>query len=191
MDNDNYPVIENFLFGSVKLTKNADIDKYKCSGHGVEFDRHGTFLVPGGFSRNIIIFGVDMSSSAHIDNKGKDILILGEGPMQGLDNTTLTPEYLINFSENGKKLCLRLHYNGANSYLLVNGVEIINFTAKDFEIKITLLCLRNVSKNASVDNMKKTGFYGYVYDLSVDCDTIAVDDALHIHKYLMKKRTIK
>ena len=69
-----------------------------------------------------------MSSSVHIDNKKKDILILGEGPTQGLDDTTLTAEkkYSINFTEHNKKFCLSLHYKGANSYLFVNGVEIIN-----------------------------------------------------------------
>ena len=49
-----------------------------------------------------------MSSSAHVDNKDKDILILGEGPTQGLDGTTLTIEkmYPTNFTENNKKVCL-------------------------------------------------------------------------------------
>ena len=66
-----------------------------------------------------------MSSSAHIDNKGKNILILGIGPKQGLEHT-LTAEkmYSINFTVTNKKLCLSLHYNGANSYLFVNGTEI-------------------------------------------------------------------
>ena len=86
-----------------------------------------------------------MSSSVHIDNKRKDILILGKGPTQGLNGTTLTAEkmYSINFTENNKKLCLSLHYNGANSYLFVNGTEIIKFKAKDFEIVATPLCLRS------------------------------------------------
>ena len=62
------------------------------------------------------------------------------------------------------KSCLSLHYNEPNSYLLVNGVEIHKFKAKDSEIKATTLCLRNVSKKFSVDNMKKTGLNGYVHD---------------------------
>ena len=65
------------MFGAVKLTKNADIDKYQYSGYRIGFDRKGSFSFPGiGFGQNVIISGVDMSSSAHID-KGKDILILG------------------------------------------------------------------------------------------------------------------
>ena len=86
---ENYPVLENSLFGAVTLIKNAGIDEYKYSGYGIGFDRCKTFSMPHGSGRNVLIFGVDMSSSAHIDNKKEDILILGEGPMQGLDDTTL------------------------------------------------------------------------------------------------------
>ena len=65
------------------LTKNADINKYRYSGYGIGFDRRGSFSFPcGGFDQNVIIFGADMSFSIHIDNKGKDILILGLGPTQ-------------------------------------------------------------------------------------------------------------
>ena len=67
-----YPTLENCLFGAVKLTKNADIDKYGYSGYGIGFDRHGRFPFPGTWlGRNVIIFGVDMSSSAKIDNRKK------------------------------------------------------------------------------------------------------------------------
>ena len=130
----------------------------------------------------------DMSSSAHIDNKKKDILILGVGPTQGLEHT-LTAEkmYSINFMVTNIIFCLSLHYNGANSYLFVNGTEIYKFKAKDSEIVASPLCLGNISKDWSTDNMKKTGFNGYVYDFSVDYDATSVDDIKDIHKYLMKK----
>ena len=84
-----------------------------------------------------------------------------------------------------------MHYNGANSYLFVNGTEIHKFKAKDSEIVVTPLYLGNISKDFSVDNMKKTGLNGYVYDFSVDYDCIAVDDMLDIHKYFMKNNNIK
>ena len=90
--------------------------------------------------------------------------------------------YSINFTEKNKKFCLSLHYNGANSYLFVNGTEICKFRAKDYEIVATPLCLGNISKEFSVDNMKKTGLNGYVYDFSVDYDTISVNDILITHK---------
>ena len=79
-----------------------------------------------------------------------------------------------------------MHYNGANGYLFVNGTEIIKFKARYSEIVATPLCLGNISKDGSVDNTKRTGFNGYVYNFSVDYDAIAVDDILDIHKYLMK-----
>ena len=131
-----------------------------------------------------------MSSSAHIDNKKKDISILGKGLTQGLEHTLIAENmYSINFTVTKKKFCLRLHYNGANVYLFVNGTEIYKFKAKDSEIVATPLCLGNISKDWSTDNMKKTGFNGYVYDFSVDYDATDVDDILDIHKYLMKKIT--
>ena len=81
-----------------------------------------------------------------------------------------------------------MHYNAANSYLFVNDKEIIKFKAKHSEIAPSPLCLGNISKHWSVDNMKKTGFTGYVYDFSVDYNAIAVDDIKDIHRYLMKKK---
>ena len=75
-----------------------------------------------------------------------------------------------------------MYYNGANSFLFVNGREIV----------ATLLCLGNISKDWTVDNMKKkkTGLNGYVYNINADYDAIAVDDISDIHKYLMKKNNM-
>ena len=136
--------------------------------------------------QNVIIFGVDMSSSVHVENKKKDILILGSGPKKELEHT-LTAEkmYSFNFTVAKKKFCLSLHYNGANSYLFVNGTEIYKFKGKYSEIVAILLCLGNISKDWSADNMKKTGLNGYVYDFSVDYDATNVDDIVDIYKYLM------
>ena len=83
-----------------------------------------------------------------------------------------------------------MHYNGANSYLFVNGTEIYKFKAKDSEIIASPLCLGNISKDWLVDNMKRTGLNGYVYDFSVDYDTADVDDNKDIDKHLMKKNDI-
>ena len=98
--------------------------------------------------------------------------------------------YSINFTEK-KKFCFSLHYNGANGYLFVNGTEIIKFKAKYSEITAYPLRLGNISKNCSIDNMKKNGLKGFVYDFSVDYYAIAVSGILEIHKYLMKKSEIK
>ena len=83
-----------------------------------------------------------------------------------------------------------MHYHGDNSYLFVNSTEIIKFKTKDSEITAHPLCLGNISKDWSVDNTKKAGLTGYVYDISVDYDGIVVSDILDIHKYLMKKTKI-
>ena len=99
-----------------------------------------------------------MSSSAHIDNKKKNILILGKA--EGLEHT-LTAEkiYSINFTATNKNFCLSLHYNGANSYLFVNGIEIYKFKLKDSETLVGPICLGNISKDWSADNMTKKRIY--------------------------------
>ena len=149
--NNSNPTVKNCLFGAAALTKNADFDKYGYFGYGIGFDRRGGFSFPGGgFGQNVIIFGANMSSSAHIDNKKKDILVLGIGPTQGLEHT-LTAEkmYSVNFFVTNIKFCLSLHYNGANSYLFVNGTEIYKFKAKDSEIVSSPSYLGNISKTGS------------------------------------------
>ena len=95
------PTLVNCLFGAVSLTKNADIDKYKYSGYEIGFDRGHVYAVGNGSGRNVIIFGVDMSSPVHVDNNGKDILILGKGPTQGLGEQSLTAEKMcsVNFTD--------------------------------------------------------------------------------------------
>ena len=128
-----YATSENCLFGAFSLIKHIDIYQYKYSGYGIGFDRKRKFSLGSNvFGRNVIIFGPDMNISVHPNNKTKNILVLGKDFIQGLENTTIYAEkfYSINFTENNK-FCLSLHYNGANSYLFVNGTEIHKFKAKD------------------------------------------------------------
>ena len=119
--------LKNSLFGAVTLTKYININKYEYSGYEIGFDRKSRFSFPGGgFGQNVIIFGENMSSSVHVDNEKKDILILRKGPTQGLKHTlTAEKTYLINFTVTKKKFCLSLHYNGANSYLFLNGLMVL------------------------------------------------------------------
>ena len=98
--------------------------------------------------------------------------------------------YSIAFTKDNAKFCLGLNYNSENSFFFVISTEITNFKAKDAEIVGYPLCLRIISKVFSVDNMKKTGFNGYVYDFNDDYDAISDADILDIHKYLMKKNSI-
>ena len=134
-----------------------------------------------------------MSSSVHVDNKKKDILNLVERSTQQLD-VTADKKYSINFTQNNKRFCLSLHYNRANSYLFVNGtviifklniiiiIIIIKYKARDYEIAAALLCLENISKGFSVDNIKTTGLNEYIYYFSADYHAIVVDNILDIHK---------
>ena len=129
-----------------------------------------------------------MSLSTKIDNRKKDILILGKGPTQGLEHTLSAEKmYSTNFTKKKYKILLSLHQNGANSDLFVNGKEIIKFKAKVFEIIPYSSRLGNISKDWTNDNMKNTGFNGYIYDFSTNYNSIATSDILYIHKYLMKK----
>ena len=132
-----------------------------------------------------------MNSSSYVDNKKKDILILDKVPTQRLEHT-LTAEkfYSINFTKENTKFCLSLYYNGANSYLFVNGTEIIKFKAKDSKITAYPLCLGSISKDWSTDNLKKTSLKGFVYDFSVNYNAITVTDILDIPKHLMKKNEL-
>ena len=153
-----YPTLEHCLFGAVSLTQNADIDKYKYSGYGIGFDTYGEFSFGiRGFGRNCIIFGADLSSFSYANNTKNNIIVLGKVFVQGINGATIYAEklYSINFTENNKKFCLSLHYNGVNSYLFVNGTEIYKFKAKDSDIVASPLFLGNISKNFSLDNMKK------------------------------------
>ena len=94
-----------------------------------------------------------MSSTVHIDKKNRDILIIGKGPTQGLDDTT---KYSMNFSRSNKKFCLSLHYNGSNSFLFANvRKKIYQLKAKYSKIKKYPLFPENISGNLSVNSMKK------------------------------------
>ena len=91
----------------------------------------------------------------HIDNTEKDILILSEEPTQGLDDTILTAEakYPINFAQSWKIFVLSLHYNGSNSFLLVNATKVYQCKVKNSEITDYALCLGNISKDFTISNM--------------------------------------
>ena len=168
--------LEKSLIGAIRLVKCADVDKYKYLGYAIGFDARGTFLFSdGSFAQNVIIFGADMSSSVHVNNKTKDILVLGEGLTQELDDTTLTAEkkYSINFTKSNTKFCLSLHYDQSGSYLFVNGADIHKSKAKSFAMDNGKLisheiCLGNISTHFSADNMKKAQLFGTVHDFSID-----------------------
>ena len=178
--------MNNSSFGSVKLIKNSDPDKCKDRGYSIGLYSRSEFsFTYESMGKNVIIFGADMSSSVHIDNKNKDILTLGEGVTQGLDNTTLDNTtfaiYPINFTQPNKRFVLSLHYNGSNNLLFVNATKIYQFKAKDSEIKDYALCFGNILKDFAISNMKKTGLKGVVKFFSIDFNPIDTDNILDIH----------
>ena len=174
---------------------NTDTDKYIYSGYGLGFDSTGQFSHPqGGMARNIITFGINTSNSVHATNKTQNILILGHGLTQKVNNTTIYAEkmYSPNFSVENKIFFLSVHYNGDNSYLFVNGKEVTKFKAKKSEIKANELTLGSISTSANLSSsdIEDSKLYGNVYDFSVDYSAISNDKVLDIHAYLMKKNGI-
>ena len=134
-----------------------------------------------------------MSNFRHSTNKTKSVLVFGHGLMQKINDTTIYAErmYSPNFTVDNKIFCLRLHYNGDNSYLFVNGKEVTKFRAKNSELMKYPMCLGDLSKDYTRKNScTDTGLYGNVYDFSVDYSAITNDKILDIHWYLMEKNGI-
>ena len=136
--------IQNALFGAMQITKDAtDNSKNNYKGYGICFDKRSQFghtITEGGFThttngRSVLIFGADMSFSVHATNRANHIYLMGEGLMQGINNTTIYVEknYYRNFTDPGKKFMLSLHYNGDDSYLFVNGRQELKFKCKTYQ----------------------------------------------------------
>ena len=142
--------------------------------------------------RNVLIFGVHENSVVHSNNKANNIFIMGDGFVQGINDTTLYAEktYYKKFSAVDEKFVLSLHYNGDNSYLLVNRKQELKFKAKDEQIVKEKLCLGNISDDWTASNAEKTGLFGKVYDFAVDYTAISVREIYNVHRYLMKKNGI-
>ena len=145
-------------------------------------------------ARNIIIFGVNTSTSVHATNKTQNILILGHGLTKEVNNTTIYAEkmYSPNFSAENKIFCLSLHYNGDNGYLFVNGNEVTKFKAKKSEIKENQLTLGSISTSAnlSISDIEDSKLHGNVYDFRVDYSAISNDKIIDIYAYFMGENGI-
>ena len=193
--------IQNALFGAMKITKNTDSSKNNYTGYGLCFHEGGEFdhqVRQGNFDRttnakNVIIFGVDMSSSIHAKNRANNIYVMGKNFIQGINDTTIYAEKLFhnNFTEFGVKFVLSLHYNDDNSYLFANGRKELKFKAKDDQIINEKLCLGNLSNEWTTDESEKTGVYGNIYNFVVDYKAInGVKPIYDMHRYLMTKHGI-
>ena len=191
--------LKNCLFGATEVKKNqnntTDPQKGQYSGYGLAFDTTGQFTHnDGSLAENIIIFGADLSTLRHSTSKTQNILVLGHGFIQKINNTTIYTKrsFSTNFSIENKVLCLSLHDNGDKSYLFVNDKEVVKFKSKSSEIKPQPIALGSITitKYLSTDEIKESKLYGNIYDFSVDYSAISNDKIHDIHAYLMKKNDI-
>ena len=159
--------IQNALFGAMQITKNAtDNLKNNYEGYGICFDERSQFghtITEDGRAhttngRNVLIFGVDMSFSAHATNRANHIYLMGDGLTQGINDTTLYVEknYWRNLDP-GKKFIISLHYNGDESYFFVNGRQELKFKAETDQLVKEKLCIGNVSDQWTTSESEKTG----------------------------------
>ena len=147
--------IKNALFGAMQITKNADTSKYDYKGYGICFDERSEFghtITEGGFAhttdtRNVLIFGADMSFSVHKTNRASHTYLMGTGLKQSIHDTTLYTEknFYRNFTDPSKKFMLSLHYNGDDSYLFVNERQELKFKCKTDQLVKQKLCIGNLS----------------------------------------------
>ena len=198
--NTNYIYSKCFIW-SYEITKNTDSSKNNYTWYDLCFGVEGAFghtVRQGNFNRvtnakNVIIFGVDTSSSIHATNRANNIYVMGKEFIQGINGTTIYAEKLFhnNFTKFGVKFVLSLHYNGDNSYLFANGRQELKFKAKDDQIINEKLCLGNLRDQWTTSESEKTGVYGNIYDFVVDYKVInGVKPIYDMHRYLMIKHNI-
>ena len=112
---------KNCLFGPTSVIKNSDQEKYRYRGYGITFGSAGSWSFDNDAARNVIIFGVDNSSSSHAGNRKNNFLVLGDGSTFGFNGSFVSPKktFSINFSKASTNFCWSFHYNADNSYLFV------------------------------------------------------------------------
>ena len=143
--------------------------------------------------RNVIIFGVHENSVIYSNNKANNIFIMGDGFVQGINDTTLYADkmYSQNFTQASTKFVLSLHYNGDDSYLFVNGKQELKFKAETESLVKEKLCIGNLSDKWRTSESKKTELFGNIYDFLVDYEAIMGVKAIYdMHRYLMTKHNI-
>ena len=175
---------KNCLFGATNIVKNSDKEKHVYRGYRITFGSAGSWSFDNDFVRNVIIFGVDNSSSSHSENRKNNFLILGEeGPTYGINESFGAPEksVSINFTKANIQFCLSLRYNADNSYLFVNGKEIFKFKADNKNVNfLTQFCLGSISNGFSATESREVSLNGNVYDFSVDYNSVDKSDIINI-----------
>ena len=142
----------------MEITKNADTSKYKYKGYGIYFDEGGSFSIGNiNNGRNVLIFGVDESYVIHLNNKANNIYVMGDGIVQGINDTTLYAEkiYSQNFTQQSKNFVLSLHYNGDDSYLFVDNKQELKLKCKTESLVKEKLCIGNLSDKWTTSESEK------------------------------------
>ena len=180
--------IQNALFGAMQITKDAtDNTKNNYKGYDICFDERSEFghtITEGGRAyttdtRNILIFGADMSFSVHATNRANNMYLMGTGLTQGINDTTIYAEknFHIIFTDFG--------------YLFVNGRQELKFKAKTDQLVKEKLCIGNLSDQWTTSESEKTGVYGKIYDFVMDYEQISGVKAIYdMHRYLITKHNI-
>ena len=143
---------KNCLFGATSVVNNNDKGKYVYCGYRIKFDSAGSWSFDNDVARNVIIFGVDNSSSSRANNSKKKFLVLAERWTFGINGRFGSPEtnFSINFSKVSTKFCFSLHCNADNSYLFDNGSEIFKFKAGNKSVNFPIhFCLGSISNGFS------------------------------------------
>ena len=182
------------MFGATNIVKNSDKEKYMYSDYRMVFDSAGSWSFNNDSARNVVISGVDNSSSSHADNRMNEFLVLSEGPTSGNNGSFGSAEkkFSINFSKADKKFGLSLHYNDDSSYLFINRKEIFKFKANNKNLNFpTQFCLGSICNGFSAAESREVFLNENMYDVSVDYDSIDKSEILSIHKYLTIKNKIK
>ena len=181
------------LFGAANIVKNSDKEKYVYSGYRITFDSVGLWSFDNDIARNVISFSVDDSSPSHSENRKNNLFNIRWSPTFEINRRFGSPEkkFSINFAKANTKFCLSLHYNEDNSYLFVNGREILKFKANNKNVNFpTQFCLGIISSGFRASESTEVSLSGNVYDFSVDYSSTDKSDVLYIRIYLMVKNNI-
>ena len=132
--------LKNCMLGATNIVKNSFKGKYVYSGYGIAFDGKGSWSFGNDLARNLVIFGVDNSSSSHTYNHKNMFLVLGKEDTFGINGSIGAPEkkFSINFSKSKTQFFLSFNYIGDNSYLFLNGKEIYKFKVDNKKVNFKL-----------------------------------------------------
>ena len=160
------------------------------SGYEVAFDGGDSWSFGNALAWNVVIFGVDNSSSSHVDIRKNKFLVLGGGPTSDINRSfgVLKKNFSINFTKTKTKFCLSLHCNGDKKYLQIEK-KIYKFKADNKSVKFpTQFSLGNIANAFGAAESREVSLKGNAYYFLFDYNTIDISDILNIHKYLMVKK---